>query len=317
MSTYNVEKIFRFWKSDGPSPYDIYCDRSYMRGKLLSVASYEGSSLRKQTTYTYRDSLDTQQKYVLTGDLTTWGAGETGYIQSGVGKLFYSRYDVASEQTTVYEPGSNVAFSYTRNYQKNDMTLYVTYGNHTHPVDVRMLQSENLVQNGEVKKSVSYDYTYSFVTQPYTDLAKKQFCLLPFKRSETTRSNTRYHVTSFFQTDGMIVPRHEIEYETSSKKDTLVTYIEYTSTGQPKKFKEMGKPVTTLTWTGNDCHLQSKTVNSQTTSYSYNYNYKVTSITQPNGNKTYYRYDFADRLTEILDKNNKRMKLFNYHYKDR
>ncbi len=55
--------------------------------------------------------------------------------------------------------------------------------------------------------------------------------------------------------------------------------------------------------------------NTQMTSYTYDLLIGVTSITEPNGNVTYYKYDSFNRLHQIVDKDGHILKEYNYHYK--
>ena len=123
--------------------------------------------------------------------------------------------------------------------------------------------------------------------------------------------------TEYAQINNQIMPSFELEWKYgASSCDTLVSYLGYSLTGQLLRYKEMGKPATTLSWTGNYCHLLSKNTGGLITSYTYDQNWNLTSITLPNADKTIYRFDNFNRLTDILDKNNKKRQHFDYQYRN-
>ena len=53
----------------------------------------------------------------------------------------------------------------------------------------------------------------------------------------------------------------------------------------------------------------------QITSYTSSPLYGITSITQPNGNRTYFNYDGFFRLTDVRDHNNHFLNRYDYNYK--
>ena len=123
------------------------------------------------------------------------------------------------------------------------------------------------------------------------------------------------HTTKYMQQHGLILPQYELESKYGSTPDTLITYLNYSNKGTLLQYRERGMPVTTLQWEGNDNYLKSKTVGTHVTSYTYDDAWNLSSITQPNGDKQYFNYDGLGRLIEILDRNQKVLKRFQYHYK--
>ena len=131
----------------------------------------------------------------------------------------------------------------------------------------------------------------------------------------------------------------------SATEEVLVTYHSYTPVGQVKKYQKLGGPMTTLLWNNlnntlaaicvggvpasePDYALDKNVLNRrfdqlrmdnphlQITSYTSSPLYGITSITQPNGNRTYFNYDGFFRLTDIFDHNNNLLNHYDYHFKE-
>ena len=109
-----------------------------------------------------------------------------------------------------------------------------------------------------------------------------------------------------------------MEYKHGAQPETTIQYLEYTNTGQLAKYKEQGKPITSLIWGNGDNLLLEKTEgDSLTTRYTYNNKKQLTAIETPNGNVNYYNYDDFGRLKEVKNRNNEFVKKFSYQYQNK
>lgn len=303
------------------TPYDVYTERDYKRGCLLSISNYENNTIKRRTEYTYRTD-NVESNYVWTSSLkydnyisnpydSYWDS--FSHFTGGVYKLFYPKYDLSSVQTVTYYLNNNL--TETTTYNRSDNTLSISYGNYTHVVDYRELLSETTSRVSETSTTL---YTYPFastndvVTQ---ELTTKQFFVQPVTIEKTYNGHTiAKHTTKYAQFNNLTLPWKELDYKGSDAEITM-TYNSYTNSGTVTSYREQGKPVTTLTWGWNDNYLLTKTEGSLQTQYTYDpQTLYLKKITQPNGNYNSYSYDSMGRLYEIRDRNSDLIKRFTYNY---
>ena len=298
------------------SPFDRHSDRSYMRGHLKSVAYYDGNALKRQIDYKYRSD-NFENQYVISSNAQLRGSHPSGvfnYIRGCIYKFFYPRYDVVDVVTKTYS-GSGIVKDSIHYIKQDNLTLAMTKP-YSHMANIRYTTEERHFRGTDIQRKL---YTWlsntSFLT---SKLAKEQFFLRPEECYQMIDNNVLSRTkTEYAQINNLIMPSFELEWKYgASSCDTLVSYLGYSLTGQLLRYKEMGKPATTLSWTGNYCHLLSKNTGGLITSYTYDQNWNLTSITLPNADKTIYRFDNFNRLTDILDKNNKKRQHFDYQYRN-
>ncbi len=298
-----------------PTPYDVYSERGYKRGRLLSVSTYSGNNLKKQTVYTYRsDNLENNFVWSCNLGIINYGTSvSTEFFPGGVYKLFYPKYDVIKEETTTYYDSGSIKD--TKTYERKDTVLNVSYGSYSHPVDVRITKSATLSRGTDTSKSV-YTYPFNIVTGVESQLASRQFFLVPIiTKEEINNVTVKKHRQVFQDFSGKLLPKYELEWNNGLEVDTVVTYKEYTGTGVIRKYQEQGQPLTTLTWINNDNLLSTKNVNSRLiTQYTYTPYNQLSSVTMPNGNVIYYTYDLMQRLIQITDRNGHVIQRFSYNY---
>lgn len=302
-----------------PTPYDVYSDRGYRRGKLLSVSNYDGTTLKRKTEYVYRtDNIEDNYVYSCNIGADNYGtSASTLFYTGGVYKLFYPKYDVSYELTTIYE--DNGTISERKIYNRANLHFPVSYGTYTHWADVRLLTSE-LTERQSFSQQTLYEYAKWSSDTVTNKIFSQQFYLQPiaiekrFQGSRVSRTETRFNRFP----NGLILPRCELQYN-GSVADTLVSYYDYTSSGAVARYKKHGEPVIALTWWMNDNYLLSKHVGGNLlTTYTYDTTFnQLTRITQPNGNYESYTYDLMGRLSEIRDRNGKLKKKYTYNYRNK
>ncbi len=301
------------------SPFDVYCERGYGRGKLLRMTIYDGNGLKKrETAYTYRTD-NTDSLYVLSSNMCYENNGNSAtfaHYNGGIYKLFYPKYDVIQETTTTYFNQDSIVDQ--RNYNKSDYHLMADYEGWQHQVDIRKLNAEALTRKSDTYYT-SYLYPFEESGQVYQNMYRNQF-FIPVIKKLHYYNNTLCNMktTTYNLFSGMILPEFEIEAKNGQESDTLVHYLNYTNRGVPYQYRKKDGTLVTLNWHNNDLYLQGITTGTNhTTSCTYDNRNRVTSITQPNGNVTNYTYDDFGKLTEIKDKYNKFVKKFTYQYQNK
>lgn len=293
--------MFPHFSYAGPTPYDVYSERDYKRGKLMSVSLYDGDHLKKRTEYTYRAD-NVENKYVLS---TNIGVGNystsvsTMFYTGGIYKLFYPKYDVVSERTTNYYPSGNIVDQL--NIQRSDLQLQISDGAYSHLVDVRTVSSETHTRGDKHEETL---YSYPFYSQSNIErqLTYQQFYLKPKGTEHKENGITTYKQrTDFKSYSGLIVPAYEIETKNGQGSEIARTYIDYdTTTGRVLSYRDLGKAITTLEWEANGCLLKRmKEGNGHTVTINHNEYMSPSSIMQINGSTNTYGYDYMGRLTEI------------------
>lgn len=313
------------FSNNTPTPYDVYSERDYRRGCLLSVSAYSnGTVLKQKTDYLYNPN-NVEGAYIWTSSLKYDNFITNPYYDpihqylvlyshfiGGVYKLFYPKYDVIKEITTTYYDTSNISDTIT--YAKRDTTLTVSYGSFNHSVDVRTTKSRTLKRGTDIAQTI---YTYPFQsTGIESQLTSSQFFVLPIVTEEKLNHVTSGKKQTIYQNYyGKMLPKCELEWKNGLVADTIITYNGYTGTGAVSSFRQQGQPVTTLNWTNNDCLLSKKTVGGTLiTDYTYTPFNQVSSITMPNGDVRYYTYDLMGRLVQITDRNGYVIQKFSYNY---
>lgn len=314
ISSAKDDRFVKEYSNGQASPFDMYCERGYKRGKLLSACQYDANGvLARKISHSYNE-LNLESDYVLSCNLRRMNYSGNyfyySFLAGGVYKLFYPKYDVVSDTITYPEKTEIVS------YQKNDYSIPTTIGGVSGHADVRLLTSKTVKRNNNTY-TTTYQYPNALpVGSLERNLFFNQFCLHPVQSAEYLNGHeVSSHTTKYMQQHGLILPQYELESKYGSTPDTLITYLNYSNKGTLLQYRERGMPVTTLQWEGNDNYLKSKTVGTHVTSYTYDDAWNLSSITQPNGDKQYFNYDGLGRLIEILDRNQKVLKRFQYHYK--
>lgn len=337
--------------ADKPSPYDKFGDRSYKRGKLKSVCTYNASNkLMKSETYTYTEN-NLESKYVLATNLefeNTGNSGSFAHYNGRIYKVFFPKYNV--EKATVKTGLEGNTISDVVSYQYGDYTINSTY-QYPHSFGVRKLKSSSQNRNG---KTLSESYSYPLDnSSDISNTMKNSLFWLPVVQT-TKRENgtiTLSEKTVYQNLQGKILPLCGITYKNGSvAADTVITYDKYNNKGTLLKYTKKGQPQTKLFWGRNDNLLVAEiqdlsnyikdselTVSDSdfkqdlllkrfqsyriypflyVTSYTYDSFNNVTSVTDPTGYTQYYDYDGLWRLSRIRDNQGNIIKQFNYQYKN-
>lgn len=336
-----------------PSPYAFFCDRSYRRGKPLSKTVYApDGTVQEHTGYSYGGDQEASC-YVLAASAGMYGglsSGATAFYVGGSYKLFYPNYDLATDTTRLLTDGTTTLHSYMRSTETVSLT-----SPYAHEASARILRSEAVTRGTETVRTEYGHPTDDGAPSAVSQLAVKWFDLRPYwtkafhgyldTRADSITFSTRtVNGTSHPMPDAELARRH------GEVTDTVVTYSEYTPTGQVMRYTRQGEPPTFLSWAYNDHYLVGRILNwkstpslpsydnvscfnrdymvgafndyrnhapaAHVTSYTYDPVRGVTSITDPRGNTVYYDYDASLRLSATLDLFRKTVSTYDYHYRE-
>lgn len=281
-----------------------------------------------------------------------YAAGIGPFKTGGIYKMFYHKYDlVESRDTLFFDKGKSVVTSHIYDRQDCTLTLNAPY---EHRANIRPLLSETVSRNGNSQRT-EFLYPYCSARSLERDvLAAIDFCVSPigetlYLNGEKLKTEEMNYKQIDANGKNRIAPAFLLRTNfsnggTSMITDTLITYEKYTSKGQIERFQKLGEPMTTLLWNNLDNTLAAICVggipigvpnytldkeeldrrfdqlrranpNLQITSYTSSPLWGINSITQPNGNRTYFNYDGFFRLTDIRDHNNYFLNRYDYHYK--
>ncbi|MBQ6965151.1 MAG: RHS repeat protein [Bacteroidaceae bacterium] len=320
------------------SPEDMYSERGYKRGRLLSKETYWGPQnvdLYSSTTYHYRTD-NFEDWYVPISNIGYRSNGSLSYWIGGVYKLFYPKYDVISKVEKV-RYGDRWVCDSTVSSKSDHHNQTVSVG-FTHKAEYRRCNSETTYRGSDSTKIV-YEYPLS------VSALAKQYCF-------PVKSVSYYHNGQFIKKNKTIfgkkggsldVPLYELQYTTgSSIADTLIRYVSYTPTYRVSEYVDKENCSTLLFWNEKDqltarvrnpmgtitCNTQTSSPMNVVTSTNsnaifgifpsdvlvctFNDEGQIASITQKNGVTLYYTYDTWNRLSSIQDENGKVLKKYTY-----
>lgn len=339
------ERFYLSFSNNQPSPEDMFSERGFKRGKLISQQTFDGSNNKTESiTYKYRSDSNMNSQYTYTSNLMYGNNGcsaSFGYYGGGIYKLYYPQYDVIEKTDSTFSQKSKITT--TVQYSKIDTTFQASQP-YAHSTSIRLLKSEKDIQGGDyiLKR---YDYGNFSDSSMTALLHRDQFYLVPKEKQTSHNGNLVNKRTTIFTKvyNKFIVPAMTIETYPSGVKDTLVRYCNYTNTGRLQMYKELGKPQIFLKWGYHDNYLLMKGTSNIPISFTDNevfdekaclnkeYSYirsngnimgyvyhpflGIIDIISPNGYIKKYRYDKVGRLIGIYDNNGKVIEKFTYNYR--
>lgn len=340
-----------FGYPDETTPYDEYSDKGFMRGKLLSEETFDGTGRKVRTvTYKYRSDTALDKDRVLTSNLLYECSGNSAqyaHYTGGVYSLYYPKYDIVELRDSVWETKDGLSVT-THSYSRHDIEYTSEYP-YRHNVKLRLTDSETTGNGASSERNVYNFMDFNDNNIAVNRLYKKMFYIYPenviYQRNGRTVSSIRTTYRAYtVNSVETLVPYTVLRKNYFGQTDTLVTYHSYTSTGAPSCYKEIGKPVTYICWalhdnflvlTGNDVititisdddvydsdksiGLIKDFISRQSgiyTGYVYHPLYGLTAIVSPSCKVTRYCYDVYGRLSGIRDTKNRLKESYRYNFR--
>lgn len=320
------ERFIKDFSSGEPSPFDMFTERGYKRGKLKAVEQYGADNrLFRKTKYGYvKENVETDS--VLSSNLayTNYGASAVfSYFTGGIYKLLFPKYDIVADTTVTYY--DNGSIEDTRTYNKSNRLLPVSYV-YPHKTLVRTLSSESATRKGN---TVTKEYTYPFSSDGTVNnrLYSLMFTLEPLSEKTYLNGNlTGGYVKRYrFNDTGRPVIDSYMRINSDDTQDTIIKYHSYTKMHEPETYTELGKPMTKLKWSGTyiyeyeagcDANSQNDMKSFVTVQY-HDTNGNIDEVVLPNGKTFNYYYDADGRLTEANEDYNVILKKIIYNYKQK
>lgn len=357
-----IDERYQYYFQSNPTPHDRYSEIGFCRGRLLSktVKDKNGKKMQEQQTV-YRDMSSAKNEYTLASHVQTYHAGTSStapYYQFHVGgiyKIYYPKYDVASQTEKVFYNNGKDSVVNTTVFNKVDydgcrLTRSVT-------------QKSNTGKHGtDHATEAKTEYTYAFdyfgkqtaTNNPITNWNISE--LEPkFKASHfypVISAVQRYNQvcqgttqTRYMLKDGKIQP--SVKYSTlgSDSITNHVRYLEFNNLGLPTRMQQKGMPCSYLYWdgpfiqaivtAGDTTKVPAYTslanplecvqiggvpayqvAESQTTVVRYGDDNRIKSITDELGLTQYYEYDGFGRLASVRDKEHRRVASYSYHVQE-
>ena len=353
-SQYRDKKYDITFTSSYPAPGDVFSERGFMRGNLLQTTYFNASGGKVRSKgMKYRST--GLEKYVLASNLTPVYGGMSAalyFLAGGVYRLYCPKVDVVEENDTLFTTSGNIITN--TYYNREDKTIDMT-SNYSHKAEVRLLNSVETARNG-FREKTKYTYASPSGVAPDNLLYNSCFIIQPVKTAKY-RNNVFVNEHSIvykknfisirnYGTRTDIVPNYELMRYSDGRIDTLVSYGYYPNSSTLMSYKKLGEPLTYLKWdkSYNFLIMRGTTLCSQEfqlenmanrdnminsiksfmsssggllTGYVYDPIAGITAIVQPNGEVTYYNYDWFGRLSTVYDTNNTLLNRYNYNYKKR
>ena len=316
-----------YYPNEDPTPFDMFTERGYRRGKLLSVSDHDSNGdILKRITFGYPAG-NVETDSVLTTNIKHNNLSNSTYFSfytGGIYKLLFPKYDVVADTTVTYYTGGQVVT--TRQYNKTNQIYYLTYP-YAHQAMTRLLTSETMKRGGNtVRKEYQYPTSQNSVLYP---LITKYFNLQPVGE-KNYYNNT---LTGGVRTDyalfpsGHPLPKEQLRINPDNTCDTIVRYLSYTPLVSLERFQKTGQPLTRLAWNTfrNETdlwgvtHYKDATESPQechSTSYGFVPLKGLEWMMYPNDNEMNWEYDGFGRLTDVQDSAEYIIRRYRYHDND-
>lgn len=330
--------------SSSPSPYDVYSDCGFMRGRISSVEHYDNRGHAMSTiTYYYRTD-HVKDKFVYGNNLRQeqgYPNAPGGYYVGGVYKMYYPKYDVVKTySTTRYE---ETMVGEQTDYEKEDVTIDMGGCS----AEVRKCLSETVKRGSSTAKTV-YGYPYQDMGQSKISKRLVSQFYLPVTSVKRYQGGmlTGGRKTVYGECQSNYVPMYDIVYASSPNAcDTIARYESYSSTFRPVEVTDVNNVRHMFFWNSHDqlaatvangsVNIRSNptatdsksviassqaaevfgTMPTDITACVYNGRGLVHSITRGNGQTAYYGYDTFGSLVSVSDLNKKAVQRYNYSYR--
>lgn len=283
------------------TPFDIFSDRSYRRGKIIGKTDYDNlghkvcsskflyHTVGLENDMTYASSLTLQKNYRSGQTLDVYETIMTDglyYLAGRLYRLFPDRYDVCCQIDTTFNLDGTYSISRKDiTYKDNIITVYSPF---THVVRERTLSA---ISDTRGTSSMAKTFLYPFESNKnlVKALTSEHNILNPISTSifyNNVLNRKDSIVFGEFPVDTInhtpikyVMPKMEL-VDYGGIIDTTVTYLEYYKSGALRKFQRLGEDNTTLRWIYNDNYL----IYSQVGIHPYDQNFSNSDVFGDNNN---------------------------------
>lgn len=328
----NISSSFdeRFIKdfSDGkPSPFDMYTERGYKRGKLISVESYSSAGkLLLRMSYGYPQE-NVENDSVLTSNIRRGNFGDSatfGFYSGGIYKLLFPKYDVVTDTLfTYYDNGVTCDIN---TYKKKDDIIDIQF-KYPHKTLVHYTK-EKLLKRGAMEERTDYEHTNESDDSTVRSIATDAFDISPYAirtyRNGRLLSGTymKYAVDEDSVCESPVL--HSVyRINSDGSMDETERYGKYNKNGHPQTLKKAGIAEANLSWSefvGLPSSMSMGGADAtdniyMNTNVIYTNEGKPLDVTYPNSYVLNYEYDDFGRLTKRLENYLYVLGTFNYNFK--
>lgn len=341
-SNCSVEKDDMFlnsrWSQDTITPFDEFCSRQYMRGKLLEETKLKsnGDSLQ-HTIYTYEsDNSFNNSNYAVT---TCYNIHDLFLNVGSHFKMYYFRPGLTSVVRKTKYGNSWVTDEIT--YNREHKNLELTNQQVTSYADVWNVLSETRKRGSNQLRT---EYRYSYHNTGINNNLVQQFYLPVTSTKHYLDNNLIDGSKTFYRNAGKIVPDYDIVFASDSTKcDTVAQYISYSPTYRLTEMLDRNRVSHKYYWNNRDqligavtngsinvngTNTDINTIMSNNSSviyastptdallYEYNNQGKVSKTVGGNGMSASYDYDLFGRLKKVKDTYGSTIERYTYQYRN-
>lgn len=353
ISTSVHDELNQVYGTYNPTPYDVFSEHGYMRGRLLSEQYYDRNNCKvRGIGYVYGNDNSATNMVKASSVRLVYGTVIYGY-KGRLYNRYFPRYDRIMARDTLFY-GNNTPSITNKHFARSYATIQMNTP-YTHQQTIIKLDSIT-TSRGNHKQTETFSYALSSnarIQQFYIPQMSHRYYRNNMLQGGDSISFSAVPVNGI--TRDLITNIYHIYSNGSS--DVYRQYVNFTSTGRPSQIIEkwMGGIPLHLTWANNDNYLAvtmfkqeagipisypgsaifneqqalhwvtSQIQNSNNSTdvspllgifnvYVYHPSGSIIAIINSDGTTTHYEYDHGLRLTDILDTNLKSMKHYEYQY---
>lgn len=322
ISSSHDEPFVKDFSGGQPSPFDMYTERGYKRGKPLSIETFSAQGqMMSRMAFGYTAG-DTENDCVLTSNLRRANFGDSavfGYYTGGIYKLLFPKYDIAAD--TLYTFSANGMMKDINIYDRSSNTIDTDF-RYGHNIQIRTLDRVTH-KRGQHEESTSYGYAYSSPAQATQDVAYKQFDLRPCRIEKHVNGHLCSGTLNEYETTDIgPVLKSQSRINSDGSQTKIVEYDAFTKNGLPGIARRNGYADSELTWDAS-CRLASVySGGKETTDMKYlhtgafyDISGNIAELTSPNGYVRNYDYDIHGRLTREYENYEHMLRIHTYNFK--
>lgn len=323
ISTAQDERFIKDYSNGCPSPFDMYTERGYKRGKLLSIEQYtpDGKILLGHTFGYEQNELETD--YVLTSNLKRMNYGNSaafGFYAGGIYKLLFPKYDVVTDTLFTYNGKRVIKDINIYSKQNNNINVFCKY---LHNTLVRTTAKE-IHKRMNFQEEICYEYPFSSSNITTKEMSSILFDINPYKKTIYRNGHLLGGIEkTFFNSNIGIVNNAIYRINTDGTKNVIEKYSDFSKYGFPNTINRNGIDKISVVWNlligiptkqtiGGTDTTDGKSI---TTENEYDMRGNLTDITYPNGYIKTFERDTQGRIKNEVENYQYYLRKNEYNYK--